>query len=386
MNSSLRKRIAKRVVWSMNMKEDETLSIVGGVHSQDLIEEIALLAMEQGVHAHIATDSDNFTKARYDRVPVKYLKRASKLSLKMVEATDNRIRVESPKDPRILEKIPQKKIAANMEGIRPVRKLLDKRNVKWCLLGYPTKEMTLQLGISFSLLKRFVFDGILVDYQTLLEKSKVIAARLKGAKSAHIYDEYGTDLTLKLVNRKVILGDGLISDDDIKSGDVGLNLPEGEVYTTPLETAGSGVLFSPMRRDFLTEKVISGIRMVFENGKLNLKKTTAEKNEGLLKKSISECIKIDRKNERIIRTTNFAELGIGMNPVIDRIIGYLLTDEKIGGTIHVAIGHNNSKSYGGKNSSCLHWDFVTNKGVNLEAIYANGKTNMVIGDGKVCKN
>jgi aminopeptidase len=75
-----------------------------------------------------------------------------------------------------------------------------------------------------------------------------------------------------------------------------------------------------------------------------------------------------------------AELGIGLNPLIDKSIGYTLTDEKIGGTIHIAIGYNKG-AYGGRSESCLHWDFVTHKGINLETI-SGKKRKMLIEKGK----
>ena len=143
------------------------------------------------------------------------------------------------------------------------------------------------------------------------------------------------------------------------------------------------MLVSPKRTDQFTGKMIEDIRLVFERGKLNLKKTTAEKNEKALKTTLKNCMAVDRKLYKTIRTINVAELGIGMNPVINKIIGYLLTDEKIGGTIHVAVGENN-RFPGGKSRSCLHWDFISNKGVNLETIYQNKKAKTLIENGKCC--
>ena len=386
MNKTLRKKIARQVVNAMNMKDEETLRINGGVHEQDLVEEIALMAEERGVHAGFTTASDNFIKESYERIPEKYLSKTSKLALKIIEVLDNTITIERPKDPRIMENIDPNKQKAATQGGRPISRKMDEHKVKWCYLGYPTEEMASKLGIKYSLLKKFIFDATLVNPKILVARSTAIKKGIFGAKQIKIWDEYGTDLTLRMANRKIMMSDGLISNDDIKHGDVGLNLPDGEVFTTPLETAGSGVLFSPKRRDRFTGKMIENIRMIFENGKLNLQKTTAEKNEKYLKRTIKICTEIDKKNEKTVRTTNFAELGIGTNPVIDRIIGYLLTDEKIGGTIHIAIGDNGNPAYGGKSHSCLHWDFITHKGVNLKTIYPNGKEIMVLENGKIVKN
>ncbi|MBI2578507.1 MAG: aminopeptidase [Candidatus Aenigmarchaeota archaeon] len=386
LSKPLRKRLAKRIVESMNMKEDETLRISAGLHTHDLVENIAIEAMKAGVQPSFTTTSDDYTKAVYEHVPEKYLGRTSKLGMKMVEALDNTLRIESPKDPRIMENIPQHKIAAVIQGNRPIRKKMDGYEIKWCYAGFATEEMAAKLGISFNLLKKFIFDGMLIEPKKLYEPAKIIKKTLAGAKFVHITDEYGTNLTLRMANRKIKIADGLIDDDDIRQKDIGLNLPDGEVFTTALETEGGGILVSPKRTDVLTGKMIENIRLVFEKGKLNLQKTTAEKNEALLKNTIKHFIAIDKKNEKEIRTTHFAELGIGLNPLIDRIIGYLLTDEKIGGTIHVAIGMNKDKAYGGANSSALHWDFITHKGVNVEVTYANGRSAALLENGKVAVN
>ena len=385
MNKTLRKKIAMQVVTAMNMKEDETLRINGGVHEQDLVEEIALAAEKQGVHAGFSTASDSYIKESYTRISEKHLMKTSKLALKSIEALDNTITIERPKDPRIMEKIPPNKQKAATQGSRLISRKIDRYKVKWCYLGFPSEELASKLGIKYSLLKKFIFNATLVNPKILVNHGTTIKKGITGAKYIKIWDEYGTDLMLRMANRKIMMSDGLISNEDISHGDVGLNLPDGEVFTTPLETAGSGVLFSPKRRDRFTGKMIENIRMVFDKGRLNIKKTTAEKNEKYLKRTIKICTDIDKKNEKIVRTTNFAELGIGTNPIIDKIIGYLLTDEKIGGTIHIAIGDNGNPAYGGKSHSCLHWDFITHKGVNLKVIYPNGKERMVLEKGKIAK-
>ena len=381
--AALRKKLARRIVWAMNMKPNETLSVRGGLHEQALIEEIALIASEQGVSPSFGTASDNYVKEFYDRVPVKYIRATSKLALKQVAALDNSIGLERLKDPRIMEKIPPYKVAAAVESGKPVSKLMNIKNVKWCYVGFPSAEMAKKLGVSYSLLKKFIFGGILVEQKKLFNSAAFIHKNIRNAAYARITDEFGTNLTLPLGKRKVMIADGYLSNEDLRHNDVGLNLPDGEVFTAPIETRGDGVLIAPKQMDRYTGKHIENIKLVFENGKLNLQKTTAEKNAAALKKTILHSIVIDRKHEKIIRTTNVAELGIGLNPLINRSIGYTLTDEKIGGTIHVAIGHNKSGAYGGKSESCLHWDFVTHRGVTLEAGFANGKTKILIDNGKI---
>jgi len=384
LSNSLKLRLAKRIVWSMNMKAGETLRVRGGIVAQDLVEEVALQAMKKGVDVSISSSSNNFVKRLYDEVPIEYIRRTSKIALKTAEIIDNSIRIDSD-DPKIYEKISHNKISASHQAGLPISKITDRRNVKWCLVGYPTQELADYLGVGFPKIKRFILDALLIDSKTLMNRAQIIKNALKKADYVHITDEHGTDLKLRMVGRKILVSDGYISDEDKKEKDIGLNLPDGEVFTTPLETYAEGVLFSPKRADIFTEKMIEGIKLVFENGKLNLNKTRAEKNEKVMKNTLKKSIALDKKTFHVVRTTNPAELGIGLNPVINEIIGYLLTDEKIFGTIHVALGKNCNKAYGGKSNSSIHWDFVTNKGVNIEIINKN-KSFMLMEKGKLVKN
>jgi len=93
--------------------------------------------------------------------------------------------------------------------------------------------------------------------------------------------------------------------------------------------------------------------------------------------SFNRCLEIDKK-EKEVRTTNIAELGIGCNPAIDRAIGYILTDEKLGGSVHVAFGSN--FGYGGTSKSSMHWDFVTHPSATIEV--ADTKET-IMRDGKI---
>jgi aminopeptidase len=355
-------KIAKRIVEAMNMKSGETLRVSGGAAAQDLVEEVAIQAMKKGIDVSISTSRNIFIKRLYDEIPIKYIRRTSKIALKLAEVVDNSIRIDCD-DPKIYEKISHNKISASHESGLPISKIMDRRNVKWCLVGYPTQELADYLEVDFSKLKRFILDAILVDRRILMKNANVIKSALQKADYVHITDDYGTDLKLRLVGRKIMASDGYISDQDKKEKDIGLNLPDGEVFTTPLETYAEGVLISPKRADIFTEKMI-------------------EKNEKIMKNTLKKSLALDKKKFPVVRTTNPAELGIGLNPIINEVIGYLLTDEKIFGTIHVAIGKNCNKAYGGKSNSSIHWDFVTNKGVNIEIIRKN-KGFMLMEKGKL---
>jgi aminopeptidase len=90
----------------------------------------------------------------------------------------------------------------------------------------------------------------------------------------------------------------------------------------------------------------------------------------------------DRANNvPALRTYNIGELGIGCNPVITDAIGYILTDEKINGSVHVAFGFN--KSFGGTSTSQMHWDFVTAPIANITVEYKDNSKRIVMENGKL---
>ena len=93
--------------------------------------------------------------------------------------------------------------------------------------------------------------------------------------------------------------------------------------------------------------------------------------------SFKRCLEIDKKEEQL-RTTNIAELGIGCNPAVDKAIGYILTDEKLGGSVHIAFGSN--QGYGGTSKSCMHWDFVTDPSATIEKAQTK---ELIMKDGKI---
>jgi aminopeptidase len=125
------------------------------------------------------------------------------------------------------------------------------------------------------------------------------------------------------------------------------------------------------------------VRLYFKDGTLVPEKCTAREGQDILRDNFRKFVDIDMDKHGAPNALKIAELGIGMNPVIDRAIGYILTDEKIGGSVHVAFGR--STGYGGKVTSAMHWDFVTAPDVTLEVEYRDGRRHLLIKGGKLQK-
>jgi aminopeptidase len=251
---------------------------------------------------------------------------------------------------------------------------------KWLYAGWPTRQAARRYGISYNEYEKIIIGGIAVSPDILMRIGTKLDRKFEEASWVHVWDDKGTDLRVKVEGRRRNIDDGIISREDYDSGDRGANLPAGELFIAPHETVGSGSLYCPITSDRVSEKLVRDVHLEFKDGKILLDKTTAAKNGDALLSSFKECEQVDKGKYDPVRTRNLAELGIGYNPSIKKAIGYILTDEKVTGTVHLAFGSNNT--YGGKSESTMHWDFVSAPGVNIEVERVDGKLVQVMVKGK----
>lgn len=362
-------KCAESIVTGMNLKRGEAVVIRGGTHTQELLEEIGILCYKKGAQPLIMAATDNYAARVYDEIPKETLEVTPKHYLGAIKESDAYIVVEPYGNPEIQTKFPPEKIAARTKANVPIRKELYGEETgggkKWTYAGWPTQEAAKFYGIDYNDLERLIIEGMMVPASTLKENTSKLAKHLKGKDVLHITDKKGTNFTCKIKGRRINEDDGIIDDHDIEMNDLGNNLPAGELFIAPHETFGEGTLYCPVTIDRFTNKIIKDVTLYFKDGKLHLDKCTAGTNRDQMVDSFKRCLKIDGK-EKVVRTTNIAELGIGCNPAIDKAIGYILTDEKLGGSVHVAFGSN--FSYGGTSKSSMHWDFVTHPSATIEIV------------------
>ena len=374
-------KCAEAVVNGMNLKRGEAVLILGGVHSQAFLEEIGLLCFKRGASPLISATSDNYKVKTFEDVPKGILSITPKHLLAAVKDVDAYITIEPYQDPRVLSDISVEKISASQEGRVPIRKALygedTGKGKKWTYAAWPTPEAAKFYGVSYADLERLALDGMMVPAALLKENEAKLAKKLKGKDMVRVTDSMGTDFVCKIKDRRINEDDGVVDDHDIELNDLGNNLPAGELFIAPHETVGEVTLYCPITIDRLTNKLIKGATLHFKNGKLLLNDCTAKTNGDVMVESFKRCLKIDQK-EKAVRTTNIAELGIGCNPAIDKAIGYILTDEKLIGSVHVAFGNNHG--YGGMSRSSMHWDFVTHPSATIEVV---GSGEVVMKDGRI---
>jgi leucyl aminopeptidase (aminopeptidase T) len=200
------------------------------------------------------------------------------------------------------------------------------------------------------------------DYQTIATITRRLKERLQGKEQVHLTTPLGTDLTCSIAGRDVKEDTGLIH----HPGQFG-NLPAGECFIAPLEDSAEGVLI--VDKSFPELVVNQPVRMIFEKGRVVAIEGGAEAKEILRRIEYGEQLE-HGENCRVM-----AELGIGTNPKA-RLTGKLITDEKVMGTVHVAIGDNASPSFGGANPAPIHIDGV----VGQPTLVVDGET--LIEEGK----
>ncbi len=376
------KQCAISIVQSSNLKKGDGVVVKGGAHTMALLEEVALECLRKGATASILVSTDRLAKSIYDEIPASTLSTTPKQYLGMVKACDMLISIEELDDPSIAERFPRNKLQARQKAMLPLYDVLyhPRDGKKWLYAGWPTRSAARSFGVKYDELEDIVIGGISVAPEFLRRMGKRLNSKLEDASWIHVWDNKGTDLRVKVEGRRRSIDDGFISDEDFRVGDRGSNLPAGELFIAPHETVGSGTLYCPVTRDRMSDKVIKDVHLVFKNGVIQLDKTTASKNGDVLASSFRECEQVDRTKYSPVRTKNIAELGIGFNPRIKRAIGYILPDEKVTGTVHLAFGSN--RSYGGTSESTLHWDFVSAPGVSIEAELADDSTVQIMRNGR----
>ena len=210
------------------------------------------------------------------------------------------------------------------------RRLSDE--IPWVACRFPTPALAQDSRMTLREFEDFLYGACLRDWDAEGERMARIKERFDRASEVRILGA-GTDLTVSLEGREGAVDDG-------KN-----NMPGGEVYYSPVEDATEGVVEFSEFPAYSEPDEIEGVRMVYRGGRIV--EASATRNEDVLIEHL------DRDDGARI----LGEFGIGCNPGIQRYMKNTLFDEKMFGTVHLAIGAG-FKTLGGTNESTVHWDMV----------------------------
>lgn len=265
-----------------------------------------------------------------------HLDEVDELSLREAKKVNCLLAIQAPYETRALAGVDPEKIARLSRGRQVIREATMKK--RWCSTLWPTEAGAEQAGLSLDDFCAFVRNAMFLGredpvagWNELSAFQDQVIVRLRKVREIRIEAE-GTDLTLNVKNRVWINSDGK------------RNMPSGEVFTGPEESSANGrirftVPSSP------ASVFVDGVELELRDGVVV--NATAEHGEEYLLRALAT----DDGAKRL------GELGIGTNFGIDRPIGAILFDEKIGGTVHLALGRSYAET-GGQNPSALHWDLI----------------------------
>ncbi len=333
------------VQYSTRVKEGDQVMIWGfplEPIATPLIAEVFREVLKAGGHPHIAVDLEDIRYIFLTEASEHQLQQPDLVSKLVAEEFDVDIRIGCDSNTRSLMGVKPEAWSLRNRANAEVNEAWSRRSasgaLRWVVTRFPTAAYAQDAGMSLIEFSDFFYHSVYADSEDAISRCEQmqkhqerLVAWLAGKQHVHILGK-SVDLEMSIVGRTFISCHG--------RG----NLPDGEIFTGPVEDSVNGTV----RFSFpcLWSGVeVDGVQLVFERGKVV--RATAEKNEAFL----HEMLKADEGAQRL------GEFGIGTNDQIKRFTRNMLFDEKTGGTIHLALGNGYSES-GSENRSTIHWDML----------------------------
>lgn len=308
--------------------------VVVGSHppARPLVEEIIRLIARRGAYAIPRLTFESFTNVWLDEASEELLSEMPPIERQTYELADAFMTIQAPENTREGAGVdPAKLNFARRPRMELMRRVLN-LELPWVGCQYPTPALAQDAGMSLHGFEDFLYGACLLDWDAEAEKMRRYADRFDAAGEIRITGD-GTDILIGLEGREAKIDDGK------------LNMPGGEFFYSPVEDATEGVITYSEFPAVYGSKEVHGVRLEFKAG--TIVDATAKAGEDFLLATLDAD-----EGARVL-----GELGIGCNPGIRNHMRNTLYDEKIYGTVHLAIG-NGFPFIGGKNVSSVHWDMV----------------------------
>jgi aminopeptidase len=299
--------------------------------ARPLVEEVS---SQLGARGAYALHRQNVTASIHWMLeaPEELLKTPPSIEAHALETADALISISAPENTREASAVPPERIGLIQSAFRPHLQRVYTNEMAWVGCNFPTPALAQDAGMSLRDYEDFLFGACLLDWDAEGKRMSRYAERFNAAEEVRIVGAE-TDVTLSLAGREAKVDAG------------GANLPGGEFFFSPVEDSAEGTIaFIEFPAPYAGREV-SGIRLRFEGGRV-VDASADSQEEFLL-----DVLDRDEGARRL------GELGIGCNPGITRFMKDTLFDEKIDGTVHLALG-NGLPEVGGTNHSEIHWDIV----------------------------
>ena len=325
------------VDWSARITggENVVVSVSEGTH--DLAVAVAGVLGKRGANPRFLYDSGEIQRA--------YLRAADGFDTdpgferELFERADTYLRLGGERNTAALSDVPEdtrREHTRARQGIREARFATD-----WVSTVHPTRSLAQQAGMAYEQYRDFVYEAVLRDWERLAEEMSRMKRLLDDGSQVRIENDR-TSLTLSVENRTAVNSAASVAYDSH-------NLPSGEVFTAPVADTLEGELVFDVPMTIRGERV-RDVRLVFDDGEV------VEFDAEAGGSAIASVLDTDEGARRV------GELGIGMNRGIDRPTDSILFDEKMAGTVHLALG----RAYDAclpagesGNQSATHTDLIT---------------------------
>ncbi len=349
------------VHYCLGIQGNDKLYIRTTTLAEPLVREVFRAAVSVGATVEVDFEFREQNRIFLENAQGEQLKYISPFYTQAVETFDAYLYIRAPFNLREMQNADLEKSSIRQEALKHVNKTYFERTatraLKRNLCQFPTQASAQEAGMSLEEYEHFVyhacklFEANPVENWLQVRHSQQQIVDFLNRKEKIRYKGDGIDITFSTKGRTWINSDGQI------------NMPSGEVYTSPVEDSVNGIVRFSFPALYMGQEV--------ENATLWVKDGYIERWEAQRGKALLDQV------FALEGTRRFGEAAIGTNYNIDRFTKNILFDEKIGGTIHMAIGQSYLQT-GGKNQSTVHWDMIAemrNGGeiyADDEKIYENG--------------
>jgi aminopeptidase len=330
------------VDYSVDIQPGQFVRIEGTPEGSPLILAVYQRVLERGGHPWLRLSLDEAAEIFFKVASDEQIDYIPEVSRQLIEDIDAQISIWTESNTKALSNVDPAKQSRAQAARRPLSERFMERaarkDLRWTLTAYPTNALAQDAEMSLREFEDFLYGAALVHkpdpiaaWQAISRDQQRLIDWLIDKEQVRLLGP-DTDLTLSIKGRSWENCDGHE------------NFPDGEIFTGPIEDSVNGhVRFTyPACTD---GREVEDVRLWFENGKVV--KATAAKNEGFL----LTMLDTDEGSRYL------GEFAFGTNKGVQRFTKNILFDEKIGGTVHMALGLGYPET-GSKNRSAIHWDMI----------------------------